>query len=136
MRSRREKILIDLLNIYLKYDADEIAAALQSLQSGEAFRVLVELGHEASKLRRRDPDNSPSRRTLPPRKHASRNGRAPLDELISTLLASENNQHQEIGAVLKAAADREILSSTSLLQKLFLTIGLPVSEHRDRLSMI
>jgi hypothetical protein len=35
-----------------------------------------------------------------------------------------------------AASNRELLVSTSVLQKLFLTIGLPVTEHKDRLSMI
>src|SRR5205807_5163937 len=136
MPSKREKILVDLLNIYLKYDSDEIAATLEALQSGEAFRQFVELGREASKLPRSDLESSLHRRGLPTRKHAGRGRRVLLDKFISTLLASENRQHQEIAIILRSAANREILNSTSMLQKLFLTIGLPVSEHRDRLSMI
>jgi hypothetical protein len=137
MRSRQEKIVVDLLNIFLKYDANEIAEALQLLQSGEAFHQFVELGRETSKLSGNELPASLKRRvSLPSRKRNNRSKRALLDEFIATLFSSENRLHKEIAAVLKAASKRETLASTSVLQKLFLSIGLPVSEHSDRLSMI
>jgi hypothetical protein len=136
MPSQREKILTDLLNIYLKYSADDIAAALGSLQSGEAFSQFVELGRKASGLPESHLEKSRNRRALPPRKHVVRSRRALLDEFIATLLSSENKQHQEIASVLRSAIDREILNSTSMLQKLFHTIGIPVDRHKDRLAMV
>jgi hypothetical protein len=136
MQSRQKKILSDLLNIYLKHDADEITAAFESLKSGDAFRRFVELGREASKLPGSDLGKSLNKRASSANKRVHPSKRASLDEFISTLLASNEKEHREIAATLKAARDRTILSSTSMLEKLFLTIGLPVPNRADRFSLI
>jgi hypothetical protein len=132
MASRRDKVLADLLAIYTKYDASEIEDALNALRTGEAFRGIDQLGAEVTKAAPEDIAHLRAHLLKHGKRKRSRTPRDRLRDLISELLSSENSNDREVGQMLQAAQNREVLFPSPLLQRFIAATGLPIPRGKDR----
>jgi hypothetical protein len=134
MTSAKEQIVRDIVRIYAKYEASEIADALQALRSGEALSGFVDAVEEVS--RRKAAGKERSIRSGQQKKASVPSSKEPLDQLIQTLRQSKGIEYRRLADFLSAARQGRILPSSVDIKRLMSILKVPTPASRDRLSLL
>jgi hypothetical protein len=133
----RFEVIRDVVKLYARYGASDIADALNAIRSGDAFSNLINVIEEVAPQRSKAVAKGGARSSGAQKpKRVSLSSKEPLDRLIDMISQSNEPEYRRLANVLGAARKGEILPSSVEVRRLMTTLGIPIRASKDRLSLL